>query len=65
MDIITITVEDSKNTQAVMQAIKKGFAVPKVNQLLGNGVKIEMQHGDVVAEGSIDEVRAQLEKMRK
>ena len=65
MDIITITVEDSKNTAAVMQAIKKGFAAPKVNQLLGNGVKIEMQHADVIAEGSVDEIRAQLEKMRK
>ncbi len=64
MDIITITVEDSANTEMVMQAMQEGFHQDqRVLDLLGNGVTITLQPGKVVASGSLDDVIAQLDKI--
>ncbi len=64
MDIITITVEDSKNTELVMKAIQKGFAKkPRAQALLGEGVTVTLQPGEVIASGKLDDVQAQIEAM--
>ena len=66
MDIITITVEDSKHTELVMKAIQKGFEKkPRAHELLGNGVTVTLQRGDVIASGSLDEARDQVAQMIK